>query len=65
MFKEHDKFHDENRGLADRAFIRQAELANGELGVVFQYGKFPICFTNKEAITIATGLANVVERNQS
>lgn len=51
--------------MADRAIIRPAELADGAIGVVLQYGKFPICFTNDEAIRIATGLADIVERNNT
>lgn len=65
MFVERPDFHDTNRGMADCAIIRPAELADGTIGVVLQYGKFPICFTNDEAIRIATGLADIVERNQS
>lgn len=65
MFVERADFHDTNRGMADRAIIRPAELADGTIGVVLQYGKFPICFTNEEAIRIATGLADVVGRNRT
>lgn len=64
MFQERPDFHDTNRGMADRAFTRPAELADGTIGVVLQYGKFPICFTNEEAVRIATDLANSVERNR-
>lgn len=64
MFREHVKFHDTNRKIANDSTVKQVELANGEIGVLIQWGTYPICVTNDEAITLATGLVNTVEVNR-
>lgn len=53
-----------NRDLARQAVVREAEMVDGSKGVTLMYGKFPIVFTNSEALTIATAMADQIERNR-
>ena len=64
MFTEADHFHDRNRVLAKQAKAQPATLADGEIGVVLYWDKYPLTITNPEAIRVATLIADTVEANR-
>ena len=64
MFTEAQHFHDRNRVLAKQAKAQPATLADGTIGVVLYWDKYPLTMTDHEAIRVATLIADTVEENR-
>ena len=65
MFTEAQHFHERNRVLAKQAKAQPATLADGTIGVVLYWDKYPLTMTDHEAIRVATLIADTVEANRA